>query len=105
MRKPYSGQIKYNNKVDSFVKKISGMDKLSIKHNMSNQVIYDFVTMLYLVDDMVESKGMKKNIISEIYELVHNRMIKNANYYKKESSICSVYTFIRKVVDFLFLTY
>lgn len=101
LRKPYSGNSRYNSKVNAFVKRISGMDKLSIKNNMSNQVVYDFVTMLYLVDDMVKSQQMKEKIITEIHDLIHGRMVRNAGYYKKESSIRSAYIFIQKIVDFL----
>lgn len=101
LRKPYSGNSRYNSKVNAFVKRISGMDKLSIKNNMSNQVVYDFVTMLYLVDDMVKSQQMKEKIITEIHDLIHGRMVRNAGYYKKESSIRSAYIFIQKTVDFL----
>lgn len=64
-------------------------------------MIYDFVTMLYVIDDMVLSKDMRKTMIDDIYELVHGRMIRNADYYKKESSICSTYEFVKKVIDFL----
>lgn len=91
LRKPYSGNSRYNSKVNAFVKRISGMDKLSIKNNMSNQVVYDFVTMLYLVNDMVKSQQMKEKIITEVHDLIHGRMVRNAGYYKKESSIRSAY--------------
>ena len=104
LRKPYSGNPKYNNKVDSFVRKIPGLDKLSIRNNMSNQVIYDFVTMLYLIMDIFESLDVKSRIISVLYQLIHGRMIENAEYYKKESSICSAYIFVQKIVDFLMET-
>lgn len=104
LRKPYTGTPKYNNKVDRFVRNIPSLDKLSIKNNMTNQVIYDFVTMLYLIETLLESEQMKGARIKELYELVHGRMIKNAEYYKKESSICSTYIFVQKIVDFLMET-
>lgn len=102
LRKPYSGKVKYNSKVDSFVANIESIDKISRRNNMSNQVIYDFVTMLYLVNDVTKSNGIKKKAFQEISELVNGRMIKNAEYYRKESSITSTYQFIKKIVDFLY---
>lgn len=102
LRKPYSGQSRYNSKVDAFVKKINTIDKISRRNNMSNQVVYDFVTMLYLVDEITESEGIKIESFKELHELVNGRMIKHADYYKKESSICSTYNFIKKTVDFLY---
>lgn len=102
LKRPYSGQVRYNSKVDAFVKKIGSIDKKSRSSNMSNQVVYDFVTMLYLVDEITESMGMKEQTIKELYDLVHGRMVKHADYYKKESAICSTYNFIKKIVDFLY---
>lgn len=102
LRRPYSGQVHYNNKVDRFVKNIKAIDKKSQANNMSNQVVYDFVTMLYLVDEITESKGMKDQTFKELHDLIHGRVIKHADYYKKESAICSTYNFIKKVVDFLY---
>lgn len=102
LRRPYSGKVSYNGKVDAFVKRISSIDKKSQRSNLSNQVVYDFVTMLYLVDEITDSSGVKKQTIKEIHDLVHGRMVKNADYYKKESAICSTYNFIKKIVDFLY---
>lgn len=102
LKKPYTGRIRYNNKVDTFVSRIPSLDRKSIKNNMSNQVIYDFITMIYVIDDMVLSADMKKTMVNDIHSLVHGRMIRNADYYRKESSICSAYEFVKKVVDFLY---
>lgn len=93
LRRPYSGKIRYNNKVDNFVKNIKSIDKISRCNNMSNQVVYDFITMLYLVDEITESQGIKENTFKELHDLVYGRMIKHADYYKKESAICSTYNF------------
>lgn len=101
LRRPYTGQVRYNGKVDNFVKKIKTIDKITRDNNMGNQIVYDFVTMLYLVDEITESKGMKEQTFKELHDLIYGRMVKHADYYKKESAICSTYNFIKKVVDFL----
>ena len=102
LKRPYSGKVRYNSKVDAFVKKISSIDKKSQRSNMSNQVVYDFVTMLYLVDEITESIGVKEKAIKQIHDLVHGRMVKHVDYFKKESAICSTYNFIKKIVGFLY---
>lgn len=102
LRKPYSGEIRRNNKVDRFVREISSIDKASRKNNMSNQVIYDFITLLFLVDDVTQNPDIKKKSFAELHDLFYGRIIKNAEYYRKESSITSVYCFVKKVVDFLY---
>lgn len=101
LRKPYSGKTSYNSKVDSFVKQIKTIDKNSRRNNLSNQIIYDFVTMLYLVDSLTESPGIKNDAFKDLSILVNGRMVKHADYYTKESSITSAYRFLKNIVDFL----
>lgn len=102
LRKPYTGKIRYNNKIDRFITQVPGIGKKSRSNNRSNQVIYDFITMLYLVDEIIASNEMKKAIFSEAYALFHSRMTKHAEYYSKESSITSAYSYVKKIVDFLY---
>ena len=99
LRKSYSGKTRYNSKVDQFIANIGGIGKKSRSTYRSNQVIYDFVTLLYMIDEVIYSNEMKKKIISELHELFHGRMIKHADYYKKESSITGAYHFVCKIVD------
>jgi len=68
---------------------------------MSNQVIHDFVTMLYVFDKVVMSNGIKSHVLEELNYLVNVRMVKNKEYFTKNSSIVSSYEFIKKVVDYL----
>ncbi|HVI40094.1 MAG TPA: hypothetical protein VM577_05500 [Anaerovoracaceae bacterium] len=90
-----------NRKISTFVSQIKGIDSKSRKHNMSNQVIHDFVTMLYVFDKVVMSNGIKSHVLEELNYLVNVRMVKNKEYFTKNSSIVSSYEFIKKVVDYL----
>lgn len=102
LRKPYGGKIKWNSKVDSFINSIPTIGKASRKGNRSNQVIYDFVTMIYLIDELMDNPKMKHESAKDLYELFHGRMLRNKEFYKKESSITSAYQFCVNVVDFLY---
>ena len=42
---------------------------------------------------------MKQKIIESLHDLFHGRMIKHADYYKKESAITGAYHYICKIVD------
>lgn len=101
LRKPYTGEVIENRKISTFVSQIKDIDSMSRKHNMSNQVIHDFVTMLYAFDKVVMSEGIKSHILEELNDLVNVRMVKNKEYFTKNNSIVSSYEFIKKVVDYL----
>lgn len=102
LRKPYTGKISYNSKVDRFVNMVPNIGKTAKSNNKRNQVIYDFVTLLYLVDEVIESVGVKTRILSDAKDLFSTRMIEHAEYYSKESSITSAYEYVNKIVDFLY---
>ena len=102
LRKPYSGKNSYNSKVDRFIANTGAIGKKSRNTYKSNQVIYDFVTLLYMIDEVIYSPKMKQKIISELYELFHGRMVKHAEYYKKESAITGAYNYTCKIVDSMY---
>jgi len=100
LRKPYCGQPRYNPHVDKLLTKIDA-SKESRRKNKSNQVVYDFITMLCLIDEVIPNEKMRQKILNNAQNLFHGRMLKNKEFYSKENSITSSYSFVNKVVDFL----
>lgn len=101
LRKPYAGLPKYNSHVDKLLTKID-VSKETRRKNKSNQVIYDFITMLSLISDVIPNEKMRLKILGSAKDLFHGRMIKHSAYYTKENSITSAYSFVNKIVDFLY---
>lgn len=66
---------------------------------MKMQVVHDFVTLLYVLDKAVESKGVKNKIVEELNELINVRMVRNGEYFKKNNELKTIYNFIKKIVD------
>ena len=100
LRKPYCGLPRYNPHVDKLLTKID-VSKESRRKNKSNQLIYDFITMLSLISEVIPNGKMRQKILDNAQDLFHNRMLQNKEYYSKESSITSAYIFVNKVIDFL----
>lgn len=99
LRHPYSGKTRYNSKVDRFIADTGAVGKKSRNTNKSNQVIYDFLTLLYMINEVIYSNEMKRRIFNDLYDLFHGRMVKHADYYKKESSITGAYNYVCKIID------
>lgn len=100
LRKPYAGLPRYNPYVNKLLTKIS-VSKESRRNNKSNQVIYDFITMLCLISEVIPNDKMRQKLLDNAHNLFSGRMLKNKDYYSKESSITSAYAFVNKVIDFL----
>ena len=101
LRKPYEGLPQYNPHVDKLLTKID-VSKETRRKNKSNQVIYDFITMLSLISDVIPNNKMRIKILGNARELFNGRMVKNNDFYSRENSITSAYSFVKKVVDFLY---
>ena len=88
-----------NRKVSSFVsQKVPSIGKTQRKSCMSYQLINDFVTLLYMINNLT-SGGMRDNILKNLNELVNVRMIKHSDYFQKNNVLVSVYDFIKKIID------
>lgn len=103
LRKPYEGSPQYNSHVNKLITKVIASPE-SRRKNKSNQVIYDFITMLSLISDVIPNEKMRIKILGQVRTLFQDRMLRNKDYYSKESSITSAYSFVNKIVDFLYAT-
>lgn len=96
------GNTKPSGTVKSFVSGIEGLGNAMINTKLSNRAICDFVTMLYVYDDTVNSESVKLHRYTEVYNLFNVRMLKNKEYFKDNECIKTSYTFCKKIVDKLY---
>ncbi len=95
------GDLHKNRKVESFVSKIPTIGKAQRKNCMQMQAVHDFVTLLYMLDNVIQSDGMKSKIVAELRWLIDERMPRHKEYFEKNARIRSVYDFVKKIVDIL----
>ncbi len=99
LNKQQNEDTKTNKKVSSFVtNNVPSVGKTQRKTCMSYQLINDFVTLLYMINNLT-SGGMRDNILKNLNELVNVRMVKHSDYFQKNNVLISVYDFIKKIID------
>ena len=65
---------------------------------MQNPVVHDFIILVYVYLNVIKSDGLKKHGIQELKWLFDDRMVKNSEYFEKNTSIRECYTFVHKCV-------
>ena len=73
----------------------------SIKKYIRNEFIQDFISMIYVLNEFVESDEIKKYRFKEFLELFNERMIRNDNkkIFKTAPIFEQRYLFLRKLLD------
>lgn len=101
LRKPYSKKINENKKITIFIsRQVQNISPLVRKQKMTNPVMHDFVTTLYVFDKIVNSKSTKKRTYDDLKELFYVKLIRNKDFFAKNDVIVSYYNFAKKIVDY-----
>lgn len=88
-----------NRKVITFVSKIGEIGKTQRCNCMEKQVVHDFITLLYVVDNVIKSERVKKDLYNQMDCFINKQAIRNREYFCKCNELKSVYDFVKKVVD------
>lgn len=102
LRIPYNKKINPNKRVINFLSKIDIISREARHSKMKNPVIHDFVVTLFVFNNVVTSKGIKRNAMKELKDLVDNRFIDNKEFFQKNQLIISYYDFIKKIIDYFY---
>ncbi len=102
LRIPYSKKINPNKRVMNFISRINGISRESRQDKMKNPVIHDFVVSLYVFNSVATSKGIKRNTMEELKDLVDNRMTKYKRYFQDDQLIVSYYRFVKIIIDYFY---
>lgn len=84
--------------VATAVSKIPAIKSNQRKKKMSNRVVMEFVSMLY-VYNLVVSKKVKFHRIHEFKIFWNGRMIEKKNFFKTNELLTGTYDFIKKVIE------
>lgn len=88
-----------HNSVVERVKSINTIGSSSRNKKLKNKFLYDFACLLFAYDAVVSSKTVKAKRYSELNDFFNGRMIKNKDWFAKNSTITSAYEFAKKVLD------
>lgn len=89
---------KPNSKIENYVRAIPTIGKGMRVNKLSNRFNLEFVALLYLFSEVVSDKIREKRI-EKLKFFFNNRLQKNMMYFQKNSSICTNFDFLKKVVD------
>ena len=90
-------------KISQFIGTIPNITRSERQSALSVRAVYELTALVYLYNKVV-FEPVKKHRLFELQDLVNGRMIKHADYFKKQDIIKSSYKFLKKVVDFLIET-
>ena len=99
LAKPYSIEIKANEKLTRVVSRISNIGKRELRNKMSNPVIHDFVLLLYLFDRIVESEDARTKTYEKLKHFINERVPQHKEYFSKNQILVTSYQFVKKTVD------
>lgn len=90
---------KIDARIIEYIKSIKTIGSGARNKNLKYRVLYDFVTLIYVYDNLVESQKMKEKRYKKLKKLFNERMIRNKDFFKSHTKLLGVYTFAKKVVD------
>lgn len=85
--------------ISTYIKAIPCISSAARTKNLNFRVIYNFVTLLYIYDQVVPEGIAKQRRHNEIKELFNIRMVAHKDYFQSNNRITGVYKFVKKVVD------
>lgn len=103
IRKPYQTKINKTMKVMDKVSKIKNITT-SYKDKMSNPVIHDFVTLLFVYSDLLNypsNRNMREKGIETVKHFFDTTLVRKKDYFLKNDVLCDNYNFIRLILKFL----
>ena len=86
-------------RIVNYVKTVPGIGNTSRTNNLSYRVVYDFVTLLYVYNEVITSQKMKDKRKNQLKGLFGNRMVRNKDYFNNNQRIVSVFSFTKKIID------
>lgn len=91
-------------KIIQYLKKCN-IGKETRNNKLSNSRIKQITYTLYMFNEIVTSKGIKKNISNDLNKLFFNRIILHKEYYNNNELLKSVYLYFKKIIEFYYQEY
>jgi len=101
INKLQKGKNKPSAKIIKFVANINGIGASMRTSKLSNKFLYDFISLLYVYKEFINSDKMKVRRFEQIQEFVDGRVVKNKVYFDKNECIKTAYRFVKKVIDYM----
>lgn len=87
--------------VIQFVATINGIGRTMRQSKLSNYFLNDFVTLLFVYNELITSSTMKNNGISKLKSFFSGRAIEHKDYFVSNNCISTAYKFMKTIIDIL----
>lgn len=87
-----------NSDISNFIKGMSNISKTSRVNNLNYKFTNNFITLLYVYDNLMPDISKKKRY-KGLQEFLDNRVVRNKQFFKSNSKLVGVYHFHKKVID------
>lgn len=84
--------------ITRFVADMEGISKNSRRNNLSTLFTYNFVTLLYVYDTLMQGIPKQKRY-DQLKEFMETRVVRHKEYFVSNMKITSTYNFLKKVID------
>lgn len=85
--------------ITEYIKRVKNISSDARAKNLNYRVVYDFVTLLFVYDQIVPDGRAKNERNKELQNLVNVRMKKHRDYFISNTKITGIYNFLKKIVD------
>lgn len=99
--KPHNPGWQVDSTISNYIKTIPDISPAVRRKNLNYQVVYNFIILLYVYDQVVPEGKAKQRRHKEIKDLFNIRMISHKDYFQSNNKITGAYNFVKKVVDSL----
>ena len=96
----YSNDVQAEPTISGYVAQIPSIKKDQRQKALSTRFQHDFVCLIYAIDKLIISDGMRKDAITDIREFIDKKSIKHKEYFRSCIPVRNAYGFCKKVVDF-----
>ena len=87
-----------DSKITNFIKDMNCVGADARSKYLRRRFSYSFMTLLFVYDEFMPEKPKKKRY-EQIKNFMENRVVRNKDYFEKNSLIVSTYNFHKKVID------
>lgn len=84
--------------VMDFIRGMSDISQSARRKNLRYKFSYNFVTLLYVYDAMIQETAKKKRY-TQLQEFMEGRVLRNKDYFVNHDQIRATYKFLKKVLD------
>lgn len=86
--------------VCTFLIKHVGLKSAQMNKKMDNTVLHNLTVLIYALNRVVTSDGVKNRRMNELKEFIEGRAIEHIDYFEKNHYITSAIDYVKKIVDF-----